>query len=113
MRAHGQPVLDGHRVAQVHRRIDVGEALALGDTGQQCLDGAHKLIGVDAQGGERRPVGQDILRLLGLFAGEIGLALRHIPGQHFLQLRNVMGVVQPAHRHRAKAGVGQLIEKFL
>ena len=113
VRTHGQPVPDGHRVAQVHCRVDVGEALALGDTGQQRLDGTHKLIGVDAQGSKRRSVGQDILRLLGLFSGEIDLALRHIPGQHFLQLRNVMGVVQPAHRHRAEAGVGQLIEKFL
>ena len=37
----------------------------------------------------------------------------HIPGQHLLQLRDVVGVVQPAHRHCAEAGVGQLIEEFL
>ena len=110
--AHGQAVLDRHGVAQIHGGVDVGEALALGDAGQQGLDGAEELVGVDAKGGKRLTVGQDVLRFLGLFAGEIALAGGDILGQHLLQLRDVVGVVQPADGYRAEAGIGQLSEKF-
>ena len=113
MGAHGQPVLDGHGVAQIHGGVDVGEALALGDAGQQRLDGAQELVGIDAQRGERRAVGQNVLCLLGLFARKIRLAGGYVLSQHLLQLRDLVGVVQPANSHRAETGVGQLVEEFL
>ena len=113
MGAHGQAVLDGHGVAQIHGGIDVGEALALGDTGQQRLNGAEEFVGVDAQRRKGVAVGEDILCLLGLFPGEIRLAGGNIFRQHLLQLGDIVGVVQSPHGHRAEAGVGQLVEEFL
>ena len=90
----------------------MGEALALGDAGQQRFDGAHKLIGVDAQGGKGGAVGHDILGLLGLFAGKICLTGGHILRQHLLQLRDLAGVVQSTDSHRAEVGIGQLFKEF-
>ena len=106
-------MLDGHGIAQVHGGVDVGEALALGDTGQQRLNGAQKLVGIDAQRGKGRAVGHDILRLLGLFAGKVGLAGVNVLRQHLLQLRYLAGVVQSAHSNCAEIGGGQLFQEFL
>jgi hypothetical protein len=113
MGAHGQAVLDGHGVAQIHGGVDVGEALALGDAGQQRLDGAEELVGVDAQRCKGGAIGEDVLRLLGLFPGEIRLAGGNVFRQHLFQLGDIVGVVQPSHGHRAEAGVGQLVKEFL
>ena len=112
MGADGQAVADGDGVAQIHRRVDAGEALALGNAGQQRLNGAQELIGVDAQRAERLPVGQNVRRLLGLLVREVCLADPDVRLQQFLQLREVPGVVQPPHRHRAEAGCGQLVKYF-
>lgn len=106
-------MLDGNGIAQIHGSVDVGEALALGDTGQQSLNGAQELVGIDAQCGKGRAVGHDVLRLLGLFAGKVGLAGIDVLRQHLLQLRYLAGVVQSAHGNRAEIGGGKLFQKFL
>ena len=90
----------------------MGEALALGDAGQQRFDGAEELVGIDTQRGERLAVGQDVLRFLGLLTCKVRFTGGDILGQHLLQLRDVVGVVQSADGDRAEAGIGQLFKKL-
>ena len=110
MGADGKAVADGDGVAQIHRRIDARKALALGDAGEQRLNGAEELVGVDAQGAERLPIGQDVRRFLGLLVRKIRLARLDVLLQKLLQLLDAAGVVQPAHGHGAEAGRGQLFK---
>ncbi|MPN54295.1 hypothetical protein SDC9_201965 [bioreactor metagenome] len=44
----------------------MGHTLALGDAGDQCLNGGHELIGIDAKLSEGGPIGQDSGVLLDL-----------------------------------------------
>ena len=71
------------------------------------------LCSIEAQCGKGRAVGHDVLRLLGLFAGKVGLAGIDVLRQHLLQLRYLAGVVQSAHGNRAEIGGGKLFQKFL
>lgn len=74
MRAHRQRILQRDRVAEVDDGVDVRHALALGDAGEQCLDGTHELVGVDAESAERLSVRQDLRLLLDLLALEMAAA---------------------------------------
>ena len=108
MCADGQAVLDGDSIAQIHNAVNGGEALALGDAGQQRLNGAEELVGVDVQRAEGLTVGHDGGALLGLHALEVGLASGDVLLEHSLQFRLGTGVVKTADGHRTEAGRGEL-----
>ena len=68
VRAHRQHVFQRQCIAQIDDRIDVRQALALGDAREHRFDRAHELVGVDAERLERGAVGEDGEIVLDLFA---------------------------------------------
>ena len=106
-------MLDGNSIAQIYRRVNMGETFALGNAGQQCFNGTQKLVGIDPQRGKRHAVGYDILRFFRLFPGKICFTGYNILCQHLLQLRDFAGVVQATHGDCAEIGSGQLLNKLL
>ena len=110
VRAYGQAVFEGHGIAEVHDGAYLREALALCDTGEQGLDGAHKLVRVYAERAESLAVGHYFGGLLDLHALERPFA----GGYALVQQRGDLGyrprVVRALHGDDAEAGVRQKLK---
>ena len=113
MRAHRQRILQRNCVAEVDDGVDVWHALALGDAGEQCLDGTHELVGVDAEGAERLSVRQDLRLLLDLLALEMGGGRGDTLVEQRVDGGIALAVVNALCHDDTEAGRRQLLENFL
>ena len=115
MRAYRQLVFERYRVAEVDRRIDRWQALALCKTVHQSLSRAGISVWIHAQRAESLPVRNYTRVVLCLVAGFLKIPdyLVGIVLKHLLDGRVLLVIIDAGDGHYADHEIRQFIEYFL